>query len=262
MKQRVITAIVALLIFIPVIIAGGYIVDFAAIVLGIIAMSEIFIMKKKMIISVEALISFIGISCLIVPTNFSNLLPGYLSPAFIFYILVMLLLLATVFSKNRFNFDDAGVYTLGMMYIGFGFHYFIVARQDGLTTLLYALFIVWCTDSGAYFIGKHFGKNKLAKHISPNKTWEGSIGGTVIATIVCAIYLYFFPISGINLVVMILFTIVLSIVGQLGDLVESALKRFYGVKDSGKILPGHGGILDRFDSLLFVLPVLHLLGIV
>jgi len=84
----------------------------------------------------------------------------------------------------------------------------------------------------------------------------------VIATIVCTIYLYFFPISGINLIVMIGFTIILSIFGQLGDLVESALKRFYGVKDSGKILPGHGGILDRFDSLLFVLPVLHLLGIV
>ncbi|WP_429970807.1 phosphatidate cytidylyltransferase [Fructilactobacillus sp. Tb1] len=262
MKQRIITAIVALLIFIPVIVTGGYVIDFAAIVLGVIAMSEVFIMKKKMILSIEALISYIGVACIIVPTNFANVLPDYLSPAFVFYILVMLLLLATVFSKNKFNFDDAGVYTLAMLYIGFGFHYFIVARQDSLTTLLYALFIVWCTDSGAYFVGKYFGKNKLAKHISPNKTWEGSIGGTVIATIVCSIYLYFFPISGISLIAMVGFTIILSIFGQLGDLVESALKRFYGVKDSGKILPGHGGILDRFDSLLFVLPLLHLLGIV
>ncbi|ANZ58100.1 CDP-diglyceride synthetase [Fructilactobacillus lindneri] len=262
MKQRILTAVIALIIFIPIILAGGIWIDTAAVVLGLIAMAEIFIMKKRMIISVEALIAFVGVASLIIPANFSGLLPNYLSPSFVFYILIMLLLLATVFSKNKFNFDDAGVYTMAMLYIGFGFHYFIIARQDSLTTLLYALFIVWCTDSGAYFIGKYFGKNKLAKHISPNKTWEGSIGGTLIATIVCTIFVFFFPINGFSTLSMFFITIILSTFGQLGDLVESALKRFYGVKDSGKILPGHGGILDRFDSLLFVLPLLHLFGIV
>lgn len=262
MKQRIITAIIALMVFIPVIFIGGILVDITAVVLGLVALSEVVIMRKKLLISMEAIIAFLGVVCLIIPANFSNLLPDYLSPAFLFYVLVILLLLATVFSKNRFNFDDVAVYTLAMLYIGFGFHYFIVARQDSLTTLLYALFIVWCTDSGAYFVGKYFGKHKLAKHISPNKTWEGSIGGTVIATIVCTIFVIFYPVSGISTFSMLIFTIILSIFGQLGDLVESALKRFYDVKDSGKILPGHGGILDRFDSLLFVLPLLHLLGIV
>ena len=108
-------------------------------------------------------------------------------------------------------------------------------------------------------IGRKIGKHKLAPHISPNKTWEGSIGGTVVAVIVAAIYLYFFP-QKYSYGVMVALTLLFSIGGQLGDLIESALKRHYGVKDSGKILPGHGGIFDRFDSIMFVLPLMHFVG--
>ncbi|CAM2830695.1 phosphatidate cytidylyltransferase [Fructilactobacillus fructivorans] len=262
MKQRIITAIIALIIFIPIIVAGGIWIDLAAIVLGLIALAEIFIMKKRLLVSPETLIAFIAVIAMIIPTSWLSFLPLWIKPPFAIYILIMLLMLFTVFLKNKFNFDDAGVFTLAILYIGFGFHYFIEARMDGLVTLLYALFIVWLTDSGAYFFGRAFGKHKLAPHISPNKTWEGSIGGTALAAILCTLFVYFFPIDGIGTVSMFFITIVLSIFGQFGDLVESALKRYYGVKDSGKILPGHGGILDRFDSLLFVLPLLHLFGIV
>ncbi len=94
--------------------------------------------------------------------------------------------------------------------------------------------------------------------ISPNKTWEGSIGAVIIAVIVSAIYVNFVP-MGADKTTLIIASFFLSIVGQMGDLVESAYKRFYGVKDSGKILPGHGGILDRFDSTLFVLPIVALI---
>lgn len=129
--------------------------------------------------------------------------------------------------------------------------------------MLYALLIVWITDSGAYLIGRKIGKNKLAPHISPNKTWEGSIGGSLSAVVIVGAYLYFvqaaFPYSFST---MLLWTLVFSVGGQLGDLIESAFKRHYGVKDSGKILPGHGGILDRFDSLLFVLPLMHFAGLI
>lgn len=144
--------------------------------------------------------------------------------------------------------------------MGLGFHFMIEARATGLSTIFYAFLIVWTTDTGAYLIGRQIGKHKLAPHVSPNKTWEGSIGGTVLALIVCAVYLYFFP-QKYGYVIMLLATIVFSIGGQLGDLIESALKRHYGVKDSGRILPGHGGIFDRFDSLLFVLPLMYLMGL-
>ncbi|MDT7014592.1 phosphatidate cytidylyltransferase [Levilactobacillus namurensis] len=262
MKQRVIMAIVALVIFIPIIIAGGVWVDIAAFALGLVALSEVLIMRKKLLISPEAIISGLGILVVIAPTTWFNHLPHYLTSWYLVYLFVLLLLVRTVFSRNRFSFDDAGVITLSMLYIGIGFHFFVAARAVSLVTLLYALFIVWLTDSGAYMIGRKLGRHKLAPHISPNKTWEGSIGGTLVATILVSIFWYFFPTGDYSLITMVGLTLIFSIVGQLGDLVESALKRYYGVKDSGKILPGHGGILDRFDSLLLVLPVIHLFGLI
>ncbi|MFD1548343.1 phosphatidate cytidylyltransferase [Levilactobacillus fuyuanensis] len=262
MKQRVITAVVALIIFIPIIVEGGIWVDIAAFALGLVALSEVLIMRKKLLVSPEAFISGIGILLVIAPQGWWADLPHFLDSWYIVYLFVLLLLLRTVVSKNRFSFDDAGMITLSMLYIGIGFHFFIAARAVSLVALLYALFIVWTTDSGAYMIGRKIGKHKLAPHISPNKTWEGSIGGSLVATIVGSVFWYFFPIGHYSLIVMIILTLIFSVVGQFGDLVESALKRYYGVKDSGKILPGHGGILDRFDSLLLVLPVIHLFGLI
>ncbi|WP_341778412.1 phosphatidate cytidylyltransferase [Levilactobacillus sp. HBUAS70063] len=262
MKQRVITAVVALIIFIPIIVAGHIWIDIAAFALGLVALSEVLIMRKKLLVSPEAIISGLGILLVIAPQSWWVDLPHFLDPWYIVYLFVLLLLLRTVVSKNRFSFDDAGMITLSMLYIGIGFHFFIAARAVSLVALLYALFIVWTTDSGAYMIGRKLGKHKLAPHISPNKTWEGSIGGSLVATIVGSVFWYFFPIGHYSLIVMVVLTLIFSIVGQFGDLVESALKRYYGVKDSGKILPGHGGILDRFDSLLLVLPVIHLFGLI
>lgn len=262
MKQRVITAVVALIIFIPIIVAGHIWIDIAAFALGLVALSEVLIMRKKLLVSPEAIISGLGILLVIAPQGWWVDLPHFLDPWYIVYLFVLLLLLRTVVSKNRFSFDDAGMITLSMLYIGIGFHFFIAARAVSLVALLYALFIVWTTDSGAYMIGRKLGKHKLAPHISPNKTWEGSIGGSLVATIVGSVFWYFFPIGHYSLIVMVVLTLIFSIVGQFGDLVESALKRYYGVKDSGKILPGHGGILDRFDSLLLVLPVIHLFGLI
>jgi phosphatidate cytidylyltransferase len=262
MKTRILTAIIGLLIFIPIVLLGGIFIQIGAIALGIIAMSEILIMKKKIVISPEAILSFLGVSLLIAPTNWFSGLPHLMSVSFLFYIIIMLLLLRNVVTKNAFSFDDAGVLSLAMMYIGMGFHYFIEARETGIPVLFYALFIVWLTDSGAYIFGKQFGKHKLAPHVSPNKTWEGSIMGSLVSTVVGTIWIYNFHIGNISLLLSIVITLLLSITGQFGDLVESALKRYYRVKDSGKILPGHGGILDRFDSLLFVIPLLHLFGII
>ncbi len=262
MKQRVITAVIALIIFIPIIILGGVWIDIAALALGIVAMSEILIMKKRILVSGESVVAYLGVSALILPENWTGFLPGHLSQTFIFFLFVLMLLLITVFSRNLFTFDDAGTIALGMLYIGLGFHYFISARGVSLSVLLYALFIVWVTDSGAYIFGRLFGRHKLAPRISPNKTWEGSICGSLSATILCSLFIFFYPVAGYSFIEMIVITVFLSVAGQFGDLIESALKRYFDVKDSGKILPGHGGILDRFDSMLFVLPMLHLVGII
>ncbi|MFC6202320.1 phosphatidate cytidylyltransferase [Lactiplantibacillus nangangensis] len=260
MKQRVITAVVALALFIPVIFKGGLILDIVAMLLGAIAMSELLIMRKKLLISFEAIVSMLAVMIQIAPSKWFNGLPDQLNKGYVVYFLIILMLLHTVWSKNRFSFDDAGVLTLGIFYIGMGFNYFTAARGINVETLLYLMFIVWATDSGAYMVGRKLGRHKVTP-ISPNKTWEGCIGGSLIGVVIATAFALWFSVGYQNWFSMLLITIALSIVGQFGDLVESALKRYYGVKDSGKVLPGHGGILDRFDSMLLVFPIAHLFGL-
>lgn len=263
MKQRVITAAVALLIFIPIIYLGGVWLEVAAILLALIGLSEMFIMRKRIIVSPDFVISALGIVTLVLPEGFFNHIPQYLTRYDIFAVMVALQLLVTVLTKNQTTIDDIGINVLSMVYIGNGFHALVAVRNsvDGLALLCYILVVIWSTDIGAYVFGRKIGKHKLWPAISPNKTWEGSLAGTLCALIGAAIYLHFIPIGYQHYSLMLLATLVFSVFGQLGDLVESAYKRYYGVKDSGKILPGHGGILDRFDSLLFVLPMLHWFGL-
>jgi phosphatidate cytidylyltransferase len=121
--------------------------------------------------------------------------------------------------------------------------------------LMYALLVNWCGDIGAYYTGRNFGKHKLAPEVSPKKTWEGA-GGSVAASILLAGgYLYYFVHVPVWQVIAL--TAVANVAGQLGDLAESSAKRGAGVKDSGRLLPGHGGFLDRVDSTLFALPVVY-----
>lgn len=265
MKQRVITAVIALILFIPIVLLGGVWMDWLTVALAAVGISEVFLMKKQLLVSIDFLLALLATLTWTVPDAFFKNMPFGWSKYGVYFALIMLMLTWTVLSKNKTTFDDVGVYTIASLYIGTGFHYMSAIRNfssDGLFLLCYVFVVVWSTDIGAYMIGRKFGRHKLWPVISPNKTWEGSIGAVVCALAFSAIYLAFVHIdfSQITLIIMAFF---LSIVGQMGDLVESAYKRFYGVKDSGKILPGHGGILDRFDSMLFVLPVVaSVLGIV
>lgn len=119
--------------------------------------------------------------------------------------------------------------------------------------LLIALFsLIWIYDSGAYLVGVSIGKHRLFERISPKKSWEGAIGGTVFA--VAAAYLISGLIPEIKMIHWIAISVVLVVSATFGDLTESMFKRYFGIKDSGHILPGHGGMLDRFDSLFFVIP--------
>ena len=261
MKQRVITAVVALAIFIPIIIAGGFWIELAAVVLAVIAMHEFYKMKyKEKRPYLEEGLAIIAALTLILPLD--EWLPNLPSPLMAYYTLVILLMALTVFDKKDFTIDELGFPVFTSLYVGIGFDCFVNARATGLVTLFFALFIVWSTDIGAYMIGRKLGRHKLAPQVSPNKTIEGAIGGVVSAVVVAMIYLHFFASDFMySPVTLLIMTVIFSIAGQLGDLVESAYKRHFSVKDSGNLLPGHGGILDRFDSLLFVFPMMYLLGL-
>ncbi len=223
-----------------------------------IGLYEILKMRGISLFSLPGIVTLFALFVILMPNDWSKrvqIITSYSKIEYVF-IFVILLLIYSVIVKNKFTFDDVGFLIASAFYVGIGFHFFITTRTEGLAFVVYALVIVWSTDSGAYFIGRKIGKHKLWPEISPNKTVEGFIGGIVVAIISAVIFQLIAGLDKSYLTLMIV-TIVASIFGQLGDLVESAIKRHYGVKDSGKLLPGHGGILDRFDSLLFVLPLLY-----
>lgn len=257
MKQRIITGVIAAALFLPIVISGGFPFIIVTYILATIGLFELLRMKRLRVFSKEGIIGFLILWGLLIPKAYTNWLESFnITKIELLVVAALLLLVYTVVTKNKFTFDEAGFICLSILYVGFGFYYFMETRFHGLEYMVYALFTIWATDTGAYFIGRAWGKRKLWPEISPNKTVEGSIGGIVCAVVVAIIYQLCTNLFD-SFALLIVMTIVLSIFGQIGDLVESAFKRHYGVKDSGNILPGHGGILDRFDSLLFILPILH-----
>jgi phosphatidate cytidylyltransferase len=143
------------------------------------------------------------------------------------------------------------------------YHDYAVGAGAGTLLVLLPVLLTWATDIGAYVFGRTFGRRKLIPAVSPGKTVEGALGGLASAVVICLVYVRFLlmPYAQLGLTVQgaVLFALVISVAAQTGDLAESVLKREAGVKDSSNIIPGHGGVLDRFDSLLFVLPIAFLM---
>jgi phosphatidate cytidylyltransferase len=259
MKQRIITALIFGAILISLTIVGGIPFMILTYLVASIAVYELLKMRKLKVFSFPGILSLIVLWIFLLPSKYQYILDHINVTKVEIGLLVLLLFLSyTVATKNRFTFDDVAFSIVSTLYIGMGFYYFIETREAGLVYIFYSLFIIWATDSGAYFIGRAMGKRKLWPEISPNKTIEGSVGGVVSAVIVSILFSLLTEIDA-TIMGLAFVTIFLSVFGQIGDLVESALKRHYQVKDSGTILPGHGGILDRFDSLLFVWPLIHFL---
>lgn len=148
---------------------------------------------------------------------------------------------------------DYLVFVIGTFYISWSLYILIQLQHEGLTKFfIWILLIIWSSDTGAYFSGKYIGGPKLAPSISPNKTWAGFIGGCLLATLIGVLTGGYLQTIYPSMISMAAVAFIISIVSHFGDLLESWIKRYYGVKDSGSILPGHGGMLDRLDSLLLV----------
>ncbi len=187
---------------------------------------------------------------------------------FVPYLLTIIyLFISGLYTKSSDSVNDWAYTMLSQMYIALPLSTInvIAFRQaaDGLNYYYYLLplsifIFLWTNDTGAYCTGSLFGKHKLFPRISPAKSWEGSIGGGILVLIVASIMYYIESqgenLSGLNLIEWLGLGLVVVVFGTLGDLVESLLKRTLGIKDSGNILPGHGGILDRFDSSLMAIP--------
>src|SRR5690625_3276287 len=257
MKQRVITAVVALFILFPIVTYGkkpfiilGFILAFGA----LFEFLRLFSPKLHLIIYI---ISLIFLSLLMDPFTLFLEKESIINKIDVIIFFISILFIIVVLSKNKINYTYIGEVTLATLYIGLSFSYLITIRLHSLPIFLFILFIIWATDSGAYFVGRAIGKRKLWPAISPNKTISGAIGGMFFALFIAMIFYSVFPFD-LSFQSVVIAAIVISILGQIGDLVASAIKRTYNIKDVGHICPGHGGILDRLDSLLFVVFILQL----
>lgn len=256
MKQRVISAIVAFIIFIPLFIIGGIPFNLAFYVLTVLGLREFMKVKEKekKYPDFIRLIAYILISLL----YFGCTLKGNMNFSFDYRMvagLFLTLLLPVVLYHNDkvYNIKDAFYLLGGVFFLGFSMSLFHLYRSISLELIIFLFLITIITDSYAYFAGRLIGRTKLLEIISPKKTWEGTITGSLVGTFVCTVYYLTVINPDTSIFAVSIVVLFLSLIGQFGDLFFSAIKRKYGVKDFSNLMPGHGGVLDRLDSIIFVM---------
>jgi phosphatidate cytidylyltransferase len=272
MKVRLLTALVALPVLIAAIILPAYFPQtvwiFTAIaVLALAAgLFEFYSLTKKLELKADAGVGYLGAAILTVAFIFDApaKAPDLLLISIAFFVMLLLITQTFRFQKDFSKLlAGAGVTLLGVMYVAFLGGFLIATRVGfenvpGLSTklLLFFFVVIFGSDAGAYFAGRALGKHKLAPAISPGKTIEGLVGGIIAAAGFAALSTFLF-FTELPYKFSIPLAIVMAIVGVLGDLAESAIKRGSKTKDAATILPGHGGLLDRLDSLLYNAPILY-----
>ena len=255
MKKRIISAIIILAIFIPFLLFGGIAFTILMSIIGLLGLHELIHIResRKEFPLITKFFAYISFSLLMFISygNFDfqfSLDLRYVS------LMIFLFLLPMVFinDNKKYNLNDALFQVGCVLFLGISFNLLILIRDSSLELIIYLLLIQTLTDTFALITGRLVGNHKLCPTISPKKTIEGAIGGSLVATFVSVAFYMTVCSSSANLIFIIFTSLLLSIVGQLGDLVFSAIKRYYDKKDFSDLIPGHGGILDRFDSLIFI----------
>lgn len=258
MARRIITALVGIALLIPFIIFSDKWPIFVFTVLAsTVAVWEILSCighNRKWYVLVPSLL--VSISVQILPRMLT--VDSYITTVLLTYLAFFVLILTVaVFSKGQLKFHEASQIAVMVAYISFGFAALVLLRdmKDGLILFLLAFLIPWVCDAMAYFVGVFFGKHKMIPDVSPKKTVEGAVGG-IVGVVVCTVIFGVIMQLGFaktpNYVTLVLISLIGGFVSQWGDLIASLLKREYAVKDYGKIFPGHGGMMDRFDSMIAV----------
>lgn len=260
MTERIVTGVLAGAAFFGLLYVGGWPYELLLVMMAVIGFGEFVKLNGQSFVRLDVLAAFVAVVLLALtklPGNGAFALPSFEQ---VVWVLLFVLLAATVFSKNRIQLEHAALLFIGVVYVGTGFHYMAATRElpHGIFWSLLVFTSIWMSDAGAYFVGKAIGKTKLWPAISPNKTVEGALGGLVLAIVAGLAFASIRP-EWLGYGQAALIGMTAAVAGQLGDLIQSAYKRFRGVKDSGRLLPGHGGILDRTDSWLIVFPLVHIL---
>lgn len=256
MKQRVISAIIVALIFMPIFLIGGTIFNLTFYVVAILGLREFLKVKtkEKAFPDFMQFIAYLMLTLLYFNNTLNedlSFLIDYRTLSGLF--LVLFIPVVLYHNQKEYNIKDAFYLLGGVFFLGTSMSLFYTYRNISLGIICYLMLITIITDTFALIVGLLIGKNKLLEDISPKKTWEGSIGGSFVATFVGTVFYITVLDSTIPLFEIIVITLLLSIIGQFGDLFFSAIKRKFNVKDFSNIMPGHGGVLDRLDSIIFVM---------
>lgn len=266
MLKRTITGIVGIILAAVIITTGGELFAGVSLILALIAWKEYAVAFKNIDAPVPLITGGVIIAALLGASYFCP------KDGMIGVIMLgsLILFLGSLMHFDKGGFNTASVSVAGFIYVGLAFSHLILLRfyepQNIIETvlgnftmgeaLMWLMFIgTWASDSFAYFAGRAMGKQPLAPDISPKKTVEGFVGAVIGTTLLIFVIGHFF--FGFNLLLMTPLGIALAIFGALGDLVESTLKRYTKIKDSGNLIPGHGGVLDRFDSVMFNAPIVY-----
>ena len=256
MKTRVISAIIMLIILIPICIIGGVTFSLGTLAIGLLALKEMLDIRetKKPFPFFMKLLSYLTITIMILTNYNSNIFEYVLDYKFISITLFLVLIPLIIYhDRNKYSINDA-MYLVGVLFfLGTAFNLLILVRNYNLLYLIFLVLITVITDTFAYITGSYIGKTKLSPYISPKKTWEGLLGGTFFGVLISSMFYYQVINTNVDVFMLAIMVTALSLLGQAGDLVFSSFKRYYDKKDFSNLIPGHGGILDRIDSLIFVL---------
>ena len=249
------------LVLIIFLLGNKIVVDVALTIIALLSIDEYFNAVKR----VAKPVKWLGyVTCFSIA--FIHIIPGeYLNMVVTLSVPTILIILFTqvIITDMKTTFKDIAYTFLGIFYVVFFIMFiaFINGMPNGKILIWYALFAAWGTDISAYVIGRHFGKHKFSK-VSPKKSVEGCIGGTIGAILLMLAYTYFANTYwGMNYSYLFIggMGVILSLVGQIGDFAASSIKRFVDIKDYSNLIPGHGGMLDRIDSLIFLAPFAYAL---
>lgn len=266
MKTRIISAAVGIAVFIAAVIAAikvnGFILDVLLMLIGAMGVYEALVPTKYLKSRFVTIVALIYSA--VIPFAYSGYIP--ISPE-AFTVLFGLIVFASAMFKHKTIKPTEATYAFAMT-VAITYCFWSMAAVfnskdgHGLFYLLLVFVAAWTCDTGAYFSGYFFGKHKMAPEISPKKTVEGAIGGVIFAAVCMWISCIIFKaVTGqtANALLLVAISPLLSVAGMIGDLIASYIKRDCGIKDYGNIMPGHGGVLDRFDSVMTVVPILYLI---
>lgn len=264
MKQRLISSVIYFILLLSILVIDIPLVDTIVVVLvSLIAMHEY--CKAFKSVGYNPIVSVGYVGCLSIflmgmPISFESKM---LIIRVVLPILIMGLFIYIILKKLKVTVLDIAITMLSLIYVPFMFSFvkLVLAMPSSRAIIWFVILGAFMSDIMGYLIGRKFGKRKLCPLISPKKTVEGSIAGILgvtISYVILTLILNNFFNFNLNMIIVILMSVVCAIAGQFGDLSASTIKRYCGVKDFGSIMPGHGGILDRCDSILFVAPIVYI----